>query len=587
MLKISDESKAIYLSGNTKKNITIVFPDANVTMTNSDIVEESFELTEAIENTGEISFEGCIASKFSFQCANFVQDLRGEYVEVTISATGAEAISLFKGYVDTQTNRTHEDVVTEFTCYDAIYRKGQLDVTSWYNGLNFPMTVQAFRNSFFNRIGITQDSRTLVNDSQRINKVVTENQILALDVMRNICQVNAAYGRMGRDGQFKYVELLEIVKGLYPSEDLFPSPDLYPARENAGAEFDKDGYISASYEPFEVRAIDRVNVVGFDGRFSGGYGSGTNALNIADNIVAQGAVTPSKMAENILNKIYMVRYIPSNVEIQGLPWIEPGDIYLFNTYKNIVRAYVFNRNLKGIHAMFDTYEADGNQRRSEYKESPLTQTTANETAIQENTADIEQNTEDIAQNAQDIIYTQGLAAQWVEAEKIRTNELVTNEIRTTRAYADEITAKAIKTTELYADNIGTKTLNAANVHADNVGTNTLNAANLHADNVSSNALSSAKIYTENLTANKATVSQLNAVDGKFSNLNANNITSGTVNTKRLNIDGIVEGMSSKNLRVVNLSATGLITIGPYVAHWNSGTFKDGSGNNVTITYLGR
>lgn len=549
MLNISDASKEIYLDGSIHKTLTINFPNVNVTLTNNDLIKESLELTEAIENENEINFQGCIASKLKFQCADIIQDLRGEYVTVTLGALGAEDIPLFKGYVDSQTNRTYEDVVTEFTCYDAIYRKGKLDVTNWYKGLTFPITVKAFRDSFFSHIGITQQSRTLINDSQRINKVVTDNQILALDIMRAICQVNGAYGQIGRDGKFKYVELLEIVRGLYPQETLYPSPDLYPARENAGAEFDRDGYINATYEPFEVSMIDRVNVVGFNGRFIGSYGSGTNAFTIADNIVAQGSITPNQLAKNLVEKLYMIKYIPSYVEVPGLPWVECGDIYLFNTYKNIIRAYVFNRVIKGIQTLIDEYTADGIQYRNSYIESPLTQTTANEVAIQENTADIETNTEDIATNAANIIYTQQLSAQLVESEKIRTNTLVANEIQAEKTRTNTLVANAIQTTELYADTVSTNKMNSAEAYARQLTADKATISQLNATNATISAVNAELVKTNTVLATKASIAQLNAVT-----INASQITSGTINADRISASTVIGKLAGNTVSCGKISA---------------------------------
>ena len=629
MISVNDATKTAYKTSSTSKTVTITCASKNITLTNSDLVQESVELTEAIENGEELNFQGCIATQLKFSCAGLVTDIRGEYIEASIKAGNTTVIPLFKGYVDTQTNRTQEDAVTQITAYDVLYTKGQLDVTDWYNNLSFPRTLKSFRDAFFSYIGVTQQSITLVNDSLRINKVVTNNQITALDVMQAICQANGVYGQISRStGTLRYIEIQEVVRGLYPSETTYPSTTTYPARENAAITLEPQDYIKCNYEPFLVNYINKVTIIDFNGTRAGEYGNGTNILSIHDNIVAQGCTAPNTMAENIYSKVQYAQYIPSKVKTAGFPWVECGDIYLFNTSRTVVRAYVLNRELKGIQALFDEYESGGTQVRSLYKESTKTQTTANESGIQENAEEIEETkqlivdeiyAEQIRTNTlvANAIQTTELYADRIGANAIQTSELyadriVSNAIYTTEAYADRIVANAITTTELYADRITANAITTTEAYADRITANAISTTKLYADTVSTQKMDAAEAYAAQLNADKATISQLDSTNATISQLNselvgtnqvlatkasisqlnsvtinASQITAGTISTQRLSIDGIVQGMSTKNLTVSNLNATGLITIGPYVAHWNSGTFKDGSGNNVTITYLGR
>ena len=475
MLNITDVTKSAY-AGSSHKNLVISFPNANVTLTNSDIDSESLSITEAIENDRNLSFKGCIASILKFQCADLIQDLRGELVQVTIQADGTEVIPLFTGFIDTQNNRTHEDVITEFTAYDPIYKLGQIDVTSWYNGLTFPMTIKDFRDAFFTEIGMIQEITTLLNDDLTINTVVSDKQITALSVMRSICQANAVYGRYGRDGYFHYVELKEITIGTYPAEDTYPSDETFPSFENADVIMEKTDYINVFYEPFDTAPIDRVNVVGFNGAISGYYGTGNNALTLADNIVAQGCTAPNTMAENILGEVGGIWYIPSDVSASGKPWLEPGDIYLFNTRKNVVRAYILNRTIKGIQALFDKFEAKGDQYHPVYKESVETRQSATETDVQTNAANI-----------------------------VRANELIAD-----RATIGQLNAVSARVGSLEADHVTTAQLNAVSARV----------GSLEADHVTTAQLNAVKARVGSLEADHVTTAELSAVEGNVSTLSS-------------------------------------------------------------------
>ena len=68
MIRVSDETKAAYKSDASHKELVIRIPSAEITLTNSDIISDSLELKESIENSGNLSFQGCIASFFKIEC---------------------------------------------------------------------------------------------------------------------------------------------------------------------------------------------------------------------------------------------------------------------------------------------------------------------------------------------------------------------------------------------------------------------------------------------------------------------------------------------------------------------------------------
>ena len=233
MLNISDAERALWNESAAHKAVIIDFPNKNVTFTNSDIVADSVSLTEAICEDEYLTFEGCIASQFSVEVAGNVQDHRGEYMELSIAIDQEDPIPLFVGYVDSQTNQSAQDMITELTAYDPLVTKiNPIDVTSWYNGLTFPITVKAFRDSFFQYIGFAQETTTLVNDSLSLSKSVTDEVITGESIIKWICNLNACFGQIDRTGVFVYRYLGAITKGLYPAVDLYPATDLYPSTEN-------------------------------------------------------------------------------------------------------------------------------------------------------------------------------------------------------------------------------------------------------------------------------------------------------------------------------------------------------------------
>ena len=526
MIKITDATKEAFENGAVQKTLVITFPNVNIVMTNDDLVKDSLELKEAIENGKNLSFKGCIASQLKFKVADIVRDLRDEYVEVTIQAGNTEVLPLFNGYIFEQSNQNHEDVITEFTAYDVLYSANQKDVTSWYNGLTFPITVKAFRDSLFSYLGIVQEDISLINDGLSISKTIIDKTISAGDVLKNICQLNARFGQIGRDGKFYYRRLVENTEALYPSDHTYPSEETFPSAENAVYRFDEPTYKKVTYEPFTTELISRVTIYDETGAIGGSYGDGTNEFAISDNPIAYGLSNMALASERIYTEIARIKYTPAKLDAQGIPWLECGDNLLANTMKNIVRSYTLTRTLKGIQNLFDNIVALGEQFIPTHKQSIKTSVTRNAKDIDEET-------------------------------KLRT--LSVGQLRADMIQADTINANAINS--LRGD------FNTLNAREANFEVSTVQS--LNATNASINYLSSIAITTQNLSAQ---------------HINANQITSGIINSNRISADtfkgrtiscyavGATAGVYAAEIGTNRLNSRG--------CSWKS--IKDGDGNTVIV-----
>lgn len=385
MINVTDATKSAYTGDSIHKTLTITFPNRNITFTNSDIVSESQTLVESIESENNLTFKGCIASQYKFKVAEIVTDLRGEYVEASIQAGETEVIPVFKGYVESQSNLTYKDVVSEFTCYDALYSVGERNMKSWFEGLIFPMTVKQFRTALFTNLGISQEDITLINDSQSISANI-KNDVdnpSARDLMRWVCEISARFGQMGRNGVFRYKELTPIARGTYPSTETFPSLETYPSAENAGVIISPTEMVNGNlnYEPYENEKITKVLIINKDGTIGGQAGNGTNAFVIKDNPIAYN-INMNQAASAFLAKVSSLNFDPViSLETVGMPWIECGDSLLAYTKKNTVRAFILNRTFKGIQALRDEFVSDADQYQPEYKPSTQTQISQNKSEI--------------------------------------------------------------------------------------------------------------------------------------------------------------------------------------------------------------
>ena len=531
MYSVNDETKSAYKSDSSHKELEIRIPDANIVLTNEDIVTESLELKEAIENSGNLSFQGCIASSLKFECFNLVDEtLEGKWIECDITADETETIPLFRGYISEVTNATHEEFTTVIRAYDALYDINNKDVTAWYNNLTFPMSIQALRNSFFQFVGVTQVVDYLPNDGISVQKSIEDKVIMGATIIKAICQINGRYGRISRTGLFEYVHLVEGTEALYPREDLYPDDDIYPADENALESVSKAYYSQISFENYRVAPITKVQLIEKSGQIAATYGTGTNIFTLKDNPLIWGlsAQLLQSVANNLYNTIQGLWYTPSQIECVGLPYVECGDFVLMTARRSIIRAYVLARTLKGIQILNDSYQADGDRYQPTYVPDIQTQTNAN------------------AQN----ISNETERASSAERAEASTRQ---SQINAVNVRCDNLSAKDAQIENLVATKASISDLNATNANVSNLSARTANV--------------------ENLVATKASISDLNAANARISNLQATKLSTGSLSS------------AISNLSRVEIH--GYLIVGDYNARWMSKSVALPGGGTTTINYLGR
>lgn len=352
------------------KQLTIETDDKTTKITNVELHQEQFELTESICSESELTIGSCEAAVLKFTVSNIFLPMKDKMITVKTVIDNNTAnpfqIGRYKVYSDTPTaDRTKRDIVA----YDRLYDVINADVAEWYNALlpekDSTTTMKAFRDSFFGYFGIEQADAQLVNDDMKVEKTVEPEELSGATVLNCICEINGCFGHIGRDGKFYYIYLEQEIQGLYPRNDLYPADDLYP-REPKSTRVGKKLYISAQYEDFLVKTIDKLQIRKEEDDIGVIVGSGTNAYVIQDNflVYGKGSEELTGIANNIYGKIRGIIYRPFSADCKGNPCIEVGDAVRLPTRYEIIESYVLKRTLKGIQALRDEYEATGEEYRS-------------------------------------------------------------------------------------------------------------------------------------------------------------------------------------------------------------------------------
>nr|DAQ58717.1 MAG TPA: endosialidase chaperone [Caudoviricetes sp.] len=383
--------------------LEIISDDGKIHITNTEFHEEEFELTESLCSQSELTFGAVEAGSVKFKVSNIFLPMKGRWMTVKMIIGGHTdqpfLIGRFKGYSDTPTaDRKYRDVVA----YDALYDILNADVAAWYNTVfpshkeqqkdkdgktttvtvYNPVTMKQFRDSFFKHFGIEQADIDLINDNMSIEKTVavtpssetssdTEESstigesVSGKEVLSCICEINGCMGHMGRDGTFHYIYLEQEIQGLYPRNDLYPADDLFP-RDPKSTQIGKGFYVTATYEDYLVKTINKLQIREQKNDIGVIVGTGDNAYVIEDNflVYGKGSKELKGIAKNILSKIRGIIYRPFTADCKGNPCLEVGDAVRLPTKYELIESYIFKRTLKGIQALRDDLEADGEEYRT-------------------------------------------------------------------------------------------------------------------------------------------------------------------------------------------------------------------------------
>ena len=325
------------------------------------ISSESFVLEQAVCDTSELKFGECSAARLEIVVNDVNMDVTGKEFALSIEVGDYE---MMLGIYKVESFVRQADVSKKkIVAYDRMLNF-DVDVSAWYRGLTFPMTLKQYRNSLCEFIGIKQNEVILPLDDMEVTRSIDPSKLSGRDAIKAICEINGCFGQIDITGRFKYVFLGS--SGLFPSEELYPADDLFPSQLE-GETLSHYNPSGTTYEDFLTYGIDKVQIRQEEGDVGASYGRGTNAYTIQGNFLVFG-----KKAEDLLNIAITVHdqisgkvYRPCKIVTQALPWVEPGDGIICYTSDDVIETYCLKRTIKGIQAMMDTFEAAGTRERKE------------------------------------------------------------------------------------------------------------------------------------------------------------------------------------------------------------------------------
>lgn len=462
--------QSLFYKDNIEKQLNISFTGGSITNTN--IRAEEFELEEDLCTGNEIVFGESNANKVTFVVGYYEKSIANKNITVTITPSGGTAFQLgvYKVLSDYP---TADKKFRKIIAYDVLYEILKADVRAWYDtvlppGGSTTITLKQFRDSFFNYFSLTQETASLPNDNMTVTRTINPSSITGKTVLKAILEINACFGKIGRDGKFKYVSLEEPTSGLFPRTTLYPSTTLYPQKRGFAREENRRVYNKLSYQEYETKIIDCLMVLDERGDVKSTIGNtSTNVYLVKDNFLVFGKTQQevNSIATNMFNNITDRFYRPCEIDTIGNPCLEVGDGINVTTIDGVlVNTYILRRKLKGIQSLKDNYKADGLEYRANDRNSPSEQLGI----IKDNVRRIEA----------DYVKTTYLEANYITAGEIAANYVTANYVETNFLKTSEIS-----TISLDASQITTGTLDAARINASSISVDKLNVNTLMANTI--------------------------------------------------------------------------------------------------------
>lgn len=364
------------------KQIYILFlddPDRDP-ITNDNIVQEKFALTQSVCRSGFLSYGDFTASKVSFTVAGVDESLLGHtigvYLGIEDDADHVLPLGVFTIYEDSlSTDRTQRECVG----YDYMYDVINTDMTAWLE--EYKTTIPNgtilgyFRNAFFDALGIDQryeftNPYYFDADTTNVFKdfVPTGQQVTGDILLHAILECLGMVGYIDNTGEFvyKYVGGIKNPSFTYPSNSLFPDNyETFPGGRTASLTYTRSMYRDKSLEWADYEVLEPDGVIVRDGNGAILYvtnNAATNPYTVSANVIfnESPAWSIQEKAEKIFDVIKGRKYRPFEMDAIGNPCVEVGDsIDIINKYGDTIESIVMERTLKGIQTMVDEFTTSG------------------------------------------------------------------------------------------------------------------------------------------------------------------------------------------------------------------------------------
>lgn len=220
-------------------------------------------------------------------------------------------------------------------------------------------------------------NRKLHKVGSNIGYRVDAKEIEVRNIVEAHSELNGFFGKNNRDGSIEFVKI-NASHCLYPSETLYPSEELFPNETNGGI-LSPTYYLDVWSEDNYTKPYGKVEVTYKNANEEEVYAYYSLVDEEADDYSADKYQTYSlsdnylidictfteedinKILETVAESLKDVQYMPSEITLKGLPYVEAGDFISVLTKNDGFETYIMRRTMTGIKSLIDTFEATGEE----------------------------------------------------------------------------------------------------------------------------------------------------------------------------------------------------------------------------------
>lgn len=159
---IAGKNKELYYTESIDKQLNIEVIGTKHVIDNTTREQDTFTLTETLNDGTELKFGSCMPNQISFTGREVPIATKGMKLRPVEILEGNEDDPFVYGTYTVQSDTpTADRTKRQIVAYDAMYDIINSNVKSWYDGLSFPMTLKAFRDSFLHTSALNRKRQTL------------------------------------------------------------------------------------------------------------------------------------------------------------------------------------------------------------------------------------------------------------------------------------------------------------------------------------------------------------------------------------------------------------------------------------------
>lgn len=339
------------------RNLIIVCD--NEIIDNDNIAFESMQLTESLIASEQLKFGEVISNEFKIRLLNNKQ-LINKKIDVFMVMNNDDNTSIDIGKYTVKSDILSSDKqYKDIVAYDKLYDVIHTDVVTWYQGLNFPISIKDMRDSLCNFLNIEQTTAILINDDFILKKNANVTSLSGSTILQAICELNGVFPKINRKGYLAYITLATNY------DDAKELPMFYHGE--------------GAYQDYIVAPITQICIKQTDNDVGTTVGQDGNCYYVTNNMLTYGLTSDDiqTIGNNMLRVIGGISYRPYSVNTMGNPCYEIGDaIKVIANDELTINTYILRRVLSGIQGLKDNFSASGNKIYADKSNSIISSITA-------------------------------------------------------------------------------------------------------------------------------------------------------------------------------------------------------------------